>query len=326
MLRAQPRRPIKRAALTWEDAVDRYELHLRAQRVAALTLESHVNAVNHLRAHFAAQPACPSPAEVTLAELRLYQAGLYTGETSASGKPLSTSSVSHASSCLRRFFAYLDDERLIPEDPARRLERPRTPIRHVGDVLTVPEVTRLLAAADPGSLRGLRDRTIVELLYSTGLRRGELLNLDLQDVDHEQREVRVRCGKGGKARILPLTRAAWAFLERYLAEARPLLVRDHPDSSAALFLSVRGRRHDEMALVHLLRRLAKAARISKRVTGHTMRRSFATHLLQSGASLRHIQLLLGHSDLTTTSLYLRLDTQDIRREVLLKHPRERMNP
>lgn len=326
MLGTPPRRPTKQTAITWEEAVDRYELHLRAQRVAALTLECHLSAIGHLRAHFAAHVARPSPGEVTLEELRQYQAGLYTGDTSASGKPLCTSSVSGVSSCVRRFFGYLGDEDLIAQDPARRLERPRTPIRHVGDVLTVPEVTRLLAAADPKSTRGLRDRTIVELMYSTGLRRGELLGLDLQDVDREERLVRVRCGKGGKARILPLTRAAWAFLERYLAEARPLLVRDHPDSSAALFLSVRGRRHDEMALVHLLRRLAKAARVAKRVTGHTMRRSYATHLLQSGASLRHIQLLLGHSDLTTTSLYLRLDSQDLRREVLLRHPRERMNP
>ena len=161
---------------------------------------------------------------------------------------------------------------------------------------------------------------MVELLYSTGLRRNELLDLDLADLDHEQREVVVRSGKGGKGRRNPLTRTAYEAVEVYVTLSRGELDKGR---SPALFLNRTGARVGVMYLTDLVKDLAKKARIRKRVTPHTLRRTFATHLLQSGASLRHIQLLLGHARLDTTARYLRVDEEGLRRELLLKHPRER---
>lgn len=192
-------------------------------------------------------------------------------------------------------------------------------------MLSVAQVTRLLdAAARDQSIRGLRDRAAVELLYATGVRRAELLGLDLDSLDHHEREILVR-GKGEKSRRIPVTRSAYLAVRAYLDAARPSLTSGHQDSARALLLTYRGRRLDHISLCKLLRRLRAAAKLRARVSPHVMRRSFATHLLQGGASLRHIQLLLGHTKLSTTAFYLKLDTRELRRELLLKHPRERMD-
>lgn len=311
----------KQTALTWEDALDRYEVHLRAKRAAKTTIEEHLLALGHVRDHLHDR----TPDQVTLIDLRAYQAGLFSGQTSASHRHLSAGSVAKVSSIIRTFFAFLVEEELLTTSPAARLEQPRVPPRVVGDVLSVKEVTRFLAAAAPGSTLGHRDRAMVEILYATGVRRAELLALDLGDLDHDERELIVRAGKGGKGRRIPLTRSAYLVVQGYLDEARPALQSQHADSARALFLSKRGRRIDEMTVVRIMRRLRSAAKLRKRITPHTLRRSFATHLLQGGASLRHIQVLLGHADLSTTARYLRLDTRELRREILLKHPRERID-
>lgn len=313
----------RRHALTWADALDRYLVHLQAARYSARTIKEATLKLVHLRRRFEDRAA---PGDVALADLRGFQAGLFSGQASASGKPMSARAVANVSSCVRRFFAFLFTENLIADDPAARLEQPRCPKRAVGDVLSVPEVTRLLAAAAARatSPAGARDRALVEVLYGTGLRRAEALALDLGDVERDTREVVVRAGKGGKGRRVPVTRSAFLALVDYLDDARAALASSHPDSACAVFLSQRGRRMDTITPARILRDLAKAARIKRRVTPHCMRRSFATHLLQGGASLRAIQLLLGHTDLSTTAAYLRLDTTELRREVLLRHPRERI--
>jgi integrase/recombinase XerD len=190
-------------------------------------------------------------------------------------------------------------------------------------VLTVKEVRRFLASPDVTTPLGLRDRAMLEVLYATGVRRNELLGLDLSDLNHAEREITV-LGKGSKVRVLPLTRSAFNELLGYLERGRASFTKSHSD--AAMFLSRRGHRLSEPAIKAVVRQYARAAGITRRVTPHTIRRSFATHLLQGGASLRAIQLLLGHSSLNTTAIYLRLDTRELRQEVLLKHPRERIDP
>jgi integrase/recombinase XerD len=312
----------KSSKLTWADALDRYETYLRAKRAAPGTLANHLLEVGHLVSH--CEGTGVEPRDVTLCALRHYQAGLFTGETSTSRRPLCAGSVAKVSSCVRRFFAFLVEDRLLPVDPAARLEQPRTPRRSVGDVLTVPEVTKLLKAASVLTALGLRDRAVVELLYGTGVRRAELLALDLQDLDRDEREVLVRNGKYGKSRRLPLGRTGYEHVAAYLDEARCALRSTHADSGRALLLSAYGKRLDKMTLTKILRRLRGEAGIKKPVTPHTLRRTYATHLLQAGTSLRHIQVLLGHSDLSTTAFYLRVDTRELRRELLLRHPRERI--
>ena len=321
--RARPARPAPRVA-TWEEALDRYLTHLQAARFSDRTVADARLKLEHLRLHF--EERVGPPAEVTLVSLRRFQAGLFSGHTSASRRPLSARAVANVSSCLRRFFGFLAAERLVEPDPTLRLEQPRCPRRTVGDALSVPEVQRLLAAAGEraNSAAGVRDRALVELLNATGLRRAEALALDLGDLQRDVREVVVRRGKGGKGRRIPLGPTTYAALAEWVDVARPGLVRSHPDSAQALFLSQRGRRLDTMSCARILRGLARAAALERRLTPHCLRRSFATHLLQGGASLRAIQLLLGHTELSTTAFYLRVDAQELRREVILRHPRERL--
>jgi integrase/recombinase XerD len=311
----------RRRSLTWETALELYFTHLRATRFSPRTISEARFKLAHVRRHF--DPLRPD--QVHLPDLRAFQASLFSGQAAASGKPMSARAVANVSSCLRRFFAFLAQDGHLDRDPAASLELPRCPRRSVGDVLGVPEVTRLLAtaAARATSAAGVRDHALVELLYATGLRRFEALGLDLGDLEHDTRELVVRVAKGGKSRRVPLTRSAFEVVAEYHQHARPGLVTKHADSARALFLSQRGRRLDAMSLARILRELARAAGLKRPLSPHVLRRSFATHLLQGGASLRAIQLLLGHESLSTTAFYLKLDTAELRKEVILKHPRER---
>ena len=308
---------------TWPDALTRYEAHLLAARKGELTVYGYLLEAQRLREHLARQ-GVDTPDDVTLEHLRAYQVGLLTGAATRTGRPSSVRTVHRITTTLGGLFAFLAAEGLVARDPSLRLERPRLPRSLPGDVLTTGEVRRLLQVPDTSTPEGLRDRALLEVFYGAGLRRAEALGLDLADLDHHERELRVR-GKGNKERLVPLTRSAWLEVVAYLERGRPALCSRHPDSGRAVFLSSHGRRCCELTPMRLLRRSALAAGLARRVTPHTLRRTYATELLKAGVSLRHIQLLLGHEKLSTTALYLRLDTRDLRRELLLKHPRERID-
>jgi len=310
--------------LSWDEALDLYELHLRAARKSPLTVKGYRATLQALQRHQERQGVA-HPAEVTLQQLRTYTCGLMTGETSVSRKPLKVSVVARVAGTAAGLFAFLHAEGKLEQNPALRLERPRVPEQLPGDVLSPAEVERLLDATDRETPRGLRDRAIVELLYAAGPRNEELLSLDLADLDHHERLVVVRHGKGDKGRLLPVTRSAWKELRAYLEHGRPGLVSSHADSARAVFLGQHGKRLGKSGLRLLLVALREQAGLQKNLTPHTLRRSFATALLKAGVDLRTIQVLLGHSNLNTTARYLRLDTADLRRDVLLHHPRERMD-
>lgn len=312
-----------RPKLDWHEAIDLFESHLRATRKARGTIEGNLLEVRRLERTLGDERR---PDEITIDDLRRYQLRLLAGELSRSGRPSSAGNVSRVVTVHANFFGFLCDEERIPRNPTRRLERPRSNARKLtGDVLSVEEVKRLLDVPDRTRPSGLRDRALLELLYATAIRRNEALNLDLADLDLKQREATVREGKGGKGRVVPITRTAAQAIEDYLASGRAALTTTHADSLTAVFLSVRGRRLSEPAVLKLLRTLRTAAGIEKNVTPHTFRRTCATHLMKAGVSLRHIQALLGHASLDTTAIYLRLDTTELRKEMLLKHPRERLD-
>ncbi len=304
--------------LRWADAIERYEDHLFARGAAPRTVDSYGRELRY----FAEHAGDGGPADTTLGDLRAYQSGLITGETTRRGRPMGAATVGRVTTTLVSFFSFLLGEGLIADDPTRRLERPKQ-ARPVGDVLSVAEVKRLLAAADATTPRGLRDRAMVEALYGTGLRRAELLALDLADLRDDAREVVVRHGKGDKGRVVPVGRATWLTLAAYLERGRPALVGRRAEVEPAVFVSQRGQRLCAQRLKEVLDELAPRAGISRRLTPHTLRRTYATHLLENGADLRQIQLLLGHTSLDTTALYLRLSTAKLRRDLLLRHPRER---
>lgn len=219
-------------------------------------------------------------------------------------------------SSLRQFYQHLVREGLLTGDPSERIEALRLG-RPLPKSLTEAEVETLLHAPDTGDALGLRDRAMLEVLYATGLRVSELVQLRCSQVNPRQGVVRIT-GKGGKDRLVPLGEEALGWLDRYLSESRPALLRGQP--SEYLFLTRRGHRMTRQAFWHLIRRYAFRA-ITKPISPHTLRHAFATHLVNHGADLRVVQLLLGHRDISTTQIYTHVARARLSQLHALHHPR-----
>ncbi len=218
---------------------------------------------------------------------------------------------------LRTFYRFLLLEGVVREDPTENVESPRG-MKRLPSYLTMEEVDRLLRAAEGDSPLDLRNRAMVEVLYATGLRVSELVGLTNAQVNAEAGFLLVQ-GKGGKERVVPLGEVASEWLERYRREARPRLLKDRP--TQALFVTSRGEAMTRQNFFLLLRDLAKRADIRKRLSPHTLRHSFATHLLENGADLRSLQILLGHSDISTTQIYTHVEQERLKRIYRKFHPR-----
>ncbi len=225
-------------------------------------------------------------------------------------------SQARALSAVRGFYRFLVAEGLRDDDPTEPLDAPRLG-RKLPNVLSVEEVVALLDAPDPGRPRGIRDRAMLHLLYAAGLRVSELLGLRLSDLRLDQGWVGVD-GKGGKRRLVPLGEPAVAALRRYLKEVRPAWA---SAGEPMLFLTERRRPMSRQGFWKLVRRYAKAAGIRTQVSPHTLRHSFATHLLLGGADLRTVQSLLGHEDLATTQIYTHVGRETLARVHAETHPR-----
>ena len=220
-------------------------------------------------------------------------------------------------STLRRFYAWLRRENRISEDPTALIEAPKLG-RPLPKTLTESEVEALLAAPNVETLLGLRDRTMLEVLYASGLRVSELVNLGATQVNLQQGVIRVT-GKGNKERLVPLGDEAVSWLERYLREARNSLLNGYP--SDALFVTQRREAMTRQAFWYMIKRHAHKAGINKDLSPHTLRHAFATHLLNHGADLRVVQMLLGHSDLSTTQIYTHVARARLKDLHARHHPR-----
>ncbi|UEX79530.1 site-specific tyrosine recombinase XerD [Sediminicurvatus halobius] len=220
-------------------------------------------------------------------------------------------------SSLRRFYRYQVREGRLSEDPTARVEPPR-PDRPLPHALSEAEVERLLAAPDTADPIDYRDRTMLEVLYASGLRVSELVGLRLEQVSTRQGAVRVT-GKGGRERLVPLGEAAVEWLDGYLRGVRPMFARG--SASAAVFLTRRGTGMTRQAFWYRIRHHAEQAGIRTALSPHTLRHSFATHLLNHGADLRVVQLLLGHSDLSTTQIYTHVARARLQALHAEHHPR-----
>jgi len=234
---------------------------------------------------------------------------------------LDSRSVSRYLVSLRSFFKYALAEELVRKDPTENLESPK--IRQsLPSYLRKEEVERLMSAPSPNTPVGLRDRAMLEVLYSTGLRVSELLNLRISDLD--MRTGCVRCiGKGDKERLVPIGRKAIAAVEAYLAGARPKLLRwgAPPPHNHVLFLTVAGRRLSRITIWKILHDYGVKLGLRGRLTPHKLRHSFATHLLEGGADLRSVQLMLGHADIATTQIYTHVVEERLKEIYKAHHPR-----
>lgn len=229
------------------------------------------------------------------------------------------STVARKLASIKAFYRFLTAERYIRRNPAEVLEAASRGL-HLPKVLSVQEVERLLDEPNLGTLDGYRDKTMLELLYATGMRVSELVNVPLKNVDMKMQYVIVM-GKGSKERMLPLGRTALHYLEHYLSVVRPQLLHGKPEAAAELFVTGWGGPMTRERFYEIIVAYGKSAGISKRVTPHMLRHSFATHLLNNGTDLRIVQELLGHADISTTQIYTHLDVERLREVYDKTHPR-----
>lgn len=231
------------------------------------------------------------------------------------GTPVRT--VARRLSALRRFYRYQVQRGTLDHDPSARLESPRL-ARRLPGVLSETQVDELLAAPDASTALGLRDRAMLELLYASGLRVSELVGLTRNRINLTQSTVRVS-GKGAKERLVPFGEEAADWLERYLARGRPEILAGRV--SEALFPSRRAKAMSRQAFWQAIKRYALRAGIDRDISPHTLRHAFATHLLNHGADLRVLQMLLGHSDLSTTQIYTHVARERLKQIHAEHHPR-----
>jgi integrase/recombinase XerD len=231
--------------------------------------------------------------------------------------PASPATIHRKSACLRSFYRHLRRDGLLDTDPTATLSTPRRS-RKLPQVLTRGEIEKLLSQPRGTEPAALRDRALLELMYACGLRASEAIGLELMDVDIEEGVLRAR-GKGSKERVVPIGQAALKALRMYLERGRPALVKGAPE--AHLFVNFRGGQLTRQGLYKIVRRHAVTAGLADRMSPHTLRHTFATHLLAGGCDLRSVQEMLGHADVATTQLYTHLSSERLKDVYFRAHPR-----
>jgi integrase/recombinase XerD len=257
------------------------------------------------------------PEDVSVSILERYQRHLYYYRTAAA-KPLSFGSQADRLREIRRFYLWMMKSRIIDANPADALELPRKEYRLPKAVLRADEVETVLAACDLKSPMGIRDRAALELLYSTGIRRFELCNLKVWDLDLDNGTMMVRQGKGKKDRHLPLGERAALWIQKYLDDVRPLFAME-PDNGF-LFLTRYREQFSPERISEMVREVVTASGISKPASAHLFRHTMATLMLEGGADIRYVQAMLGHANLSTTEIYTRVAIRKLKEVHAFSHP------
>lgn len=241
----------------------------------------------------------------------------YMSQLKAQGR--SPATIARKLAAIKAFYRFLSAERYISVDPAEVIEAAKKGL-HLPKVLSVEEIETLLGEPNLGTLEGFRDRTMLEVLYATGMRVSELINVPLSSVNLQMQYL-IAYGKGNKERIIPLGSIAVNFLQRYLDEVRPQLIKEDNAKVDTLFVNMWGRPMSRERFYNIVRDYGRSAGLSKEITPHVLRHSFATHLLDNGTDLRVVQELLGHADISTTQIYTHLTNKRLREVYAKAHPR-----
>lgn len=298
--------------------VERFGQHLLLERgLSQNTVEAYTEDVNKLMNYLATGNAEYSQSAVKLNDVRLTDLQIFAASMFDLG--VATRTLARIISGVRSFFRWLHREHYIEHDPTILFEGPRIG-RKLPEILSVEDIDAMIAEIDMSTSEGIRNRAIIETLYGCGLRVSELTNLEISKIFFDEEYLIVR-GKGSKERLVPMSGVAIACIRDYLAERENMNIK--PGEENILFLNRRGHRLTRMMIFYIVTRLAEKAGIKKTISPHTLRHSFATHLLEGGANLRAIQLMLGHESISTTEIYLHLDRSFLRREILSHHPRNR---
>ncbi len=303
-----------------EAQVERHLAWLEARGYAATTVEGRRRDLLEL-VRWCAERSIDHPGQLDREVLDAFQRWL-SRRPKKDGTPLSRASQGVKLSAVTGFGRWLARERLVIANPAAELELPKRPSRLPKAVLTPEEAEQVLAVPDVTTLLGLRNRAILETFYATGIRRSELVGLDLGDVDLGRSVLAVRQGKGAKDRFVPLSERAAAWLRRYVEDVRPHHLRR--SSGDALFLSVRGSRLSRNHLGEVVRSAVEEADVGKRGACHLFRHTMATLMLEGGADTRYIQQMLGHAKLETTQIYTRVSVGKLRAVYEATHPGARL--
>jgi len=295
----------------WETYKKGFKSWLQLEKsVSSNTVEAYLRDIAHLTQFLEQQGIRKSPAEIELNDLESFLR--YVNELG-----MTPASQARTLSGLRSFFKYASIEELISKDPTVLLESPKLS-RKLPDVLTLEEIEKIISAIDLSKPEGERNRAIIETMYSCGLRVSELVNLRISQLYFDVGFIRV-IGKGDKERLIPIGQKAMKYITQYCN-----LIRSHLDISRGeediVFLNRRGRRLSRVMVFLFLKELAKKAEITKKISPHTFRHSFATHLVEGGADLRAVQEMLGHESITTTEIYTHLDREFLRTTLQQFHP------
>jgi integrase/recombinase XerD len=305
--------------MTVSKAIVRYREALQIQGSADRTVEAYARALLLLQDFLEAREI-HLVTRITEDHLQAFRREVFYRLT-RSGEKIGPGRVNVILAAVRGWLRWLHQEGHLARDLRPALPQVRVPVKLPREWLSDWEIERLMASCDVASATGLRDRAILELLYSTGIRNSEACALRIADVDLDNGFLRVRHGKGDKDRVVPLGRVAARWIRTYLERSRPLLA--PADSTETLLIGARGRPMTRHTLAYTVKRIGELASLRKRVTPHVIRHTFAAHLLRNNAPLRHIQEMLGHSKLSTTERYLRITIQDLKAAHRAYHPRER---
>jgi integrase/recombinase XerD len=289
--------------------IDAYEAYLILERgLSDNTREAYVRDVGKLVRYLETEKV--TLREVTTDTLRAFAADLF-------DLGISPRTQARIVSGIKSFFRFMKLEGYLDSNPSLLLESPALR-RHLPEVLRVDEIDAMIGAIDMEKAEGQRNRAIMETLYGCGLRVSELINLEISKLYFDEQFIMVH-GKGDKERIVPISPQAIREIKDYLPDRALLPVKRGEEN--ILFLNRRGHRLTRVMIFYIIKQLAEAAGIRKEVSPHTLRHSFATHLLEGGANLRAIQQMLGHEDISTTEIYLHIDRSMLRAEILAHHPR-----
>lgn len=290
---------------------DMFASHLLLERgLAQNSVAAYTEDVNKLLRYLAYESI--KVEDVTLNDLQAFAASIY-------DLGIAPRTLARIISGMKSFFKWLHSEGLIKHNPTILFDGPKVG-RKLPEILSVEDIDTMIANINVSTFEGLRNLAIIETLYGCGLRVSELTNLEISKIFFAEQYLIVR-GKGSKERLVPMSGAAIEAIRDYMMEREYVDIK--PGEENILFVSKRGKRLTRMMIFYIVTRLAEAAGIRKTISPHTLRHSFATHLLEGGANLRAIQQMLGHESIATTEIYLHLDRTYLRREILDHHPRNR---
>lgn len=303
----------------WEPELSSYSESLVARSISPNTVRQRRNKVRQMMRYLEGLGVAEL-SEVSRKHVDTWLSYIGGEYRTARGTPITVSHLIAHHLCAKDFFAWMEREGRIISSPYGVREMPKRPLlARLPAVLTPEEAVKVLEAISPRTARGLRDRAMLELLYSTGMRKGELVALNVDDFSFARHELAILKSKSKRGRVVPVGEYARQFTEAYLRAARPWIVAG--DEEKALFVSQHcGRRLAVRTVGQIVYRAVKRSGIGKPVTPHTFRHSMATHLLRNHADLRHIQAILGHAQITSTEIYTHVGLEDLKEVVRRAHP------